>query len=166
MVTARRSWFLRQLWTVKFPSCTPSTSLRRKWSSLFRAPKRGGMASTQIQGHEERLLVDARWRPSSLHQLGKGFSYWEIPGQSDQSRHAHHLASSLPGFESIGFSFLGGGAAASVSRTPRDHWEPDRLREEFCCKVWQFSHWTGGSQRREESKALSRLQRGTLAASP
>ena len=33
----------------------------------------------------------------------------------------HHLASSLPGFESIGFSFFGGGTSASVSRTPRDH---------------------------------------------
>ena len=71
-----------------------------------------------------------------------------------------------PGFESIGFSFWGGGAAASVSRTPRDHWEPDRLREEFCCKVWQFSNWTSGSQRHEESEALSLRQRGTLPASP
>ena len=29
VVTARRSWFLWQLWTVKFPSCTHLTSIRR-----------------------------------------------------------------------------------------------------------------------------------------
>ena len=60
IVTARRLWFLWHLWTVKFPSCTALTSLRRKWSLLSLASKRGGMASTQIQGHEERLQVDAR----------------------------------------------------------------------------------------------------------
>ena len=66
IATARRSWFLWQLWTVKFPSCTPLTSLRHKCRLLSRASKRGVMASTQTQGHEERLLVDARWRPFSL----------------------------------------------------------------------------------------------------
>ena len=48
------------------------------------------------------------WRPSSLHQFGKGFSYWEVPGQSDQSRHAHHLTSSLPGFWIHWIFILGG----------------------------------------------------------
>ena len=75
IVTVRRSWFCG--------NCERSNSHRArlwqvsagKWSLLSRASKRGGMASTQIRGHEERLLVDAKWRPFSLHQFGKGFSY-------------------------------------------------------------------------------------------
>ena len=78
-----------------------------EWSLLSCASDRSaGVASTQTQGHEEMSLVDARWHPSSLHQLGRELSSGEVPGQSDQSRRTHHLASSLPGFESIGFQFL------------------------------------------------------------
>ena len=86
---------------------TPVKVSDGKWSLLSRASKKSGMASTQIQGHEERLLVDARWRPSSLHQFSKGYSYWEVPGQSDQSRNAHHLASWLPGLNPLDFHFWG-----------------------------------------------------------
>ena len=67
------------------------------------------MASIEIQGHEERILA---WMqdgaPLHCTNSAKNFLVEKFQDRviTDQSRHVHHLASSLPEFESIGFQFL------------------------------------------------------------
>ena len=76
---------------------------RRKWenfdSQSYWLPgfsPRGIMTNISLVSNSKMILVDARRRPSTMHDRSKKVSCRKVPRQSDRSRHRQSMAGPLP----------------------------------------------------------------------